>query len=104
MNCSESGNDPASTTLRLAGSLDAYAAAALRDELSRALNERPALAVELSDVESCDFTTIQLLCAARRAAERAGKLFSTRSLPESVGSVLASLGLSPEVFGSVRKD
>ena len=104
MNYSEPANESAPTPLRLAGSLDAYAARALREELARALNEQTAFVVDLADVESCDFTTVQLLCAARRAAEEAGKRFSVTSLPECMGTVLASLGLSPEVFGSARKD
>jgi len=100
-------SDPISNTLsplRLAGALDIYAAAGLRDELARALQQPATITIDLSDVESCDFTTIQLLCSARRSAEQAGKSFAVTSLSQGVSRACAALGLSPEVFAAKRSD
>jgi anti-anti-sigma factor len=95
---------PNAGPLRVAGTLDAYAAAELRGALARALGERPELAVDLSGVESCDFTTIQLLCSARRSAGQAGKPFVVTALSEAVVEACAALGLSPEAFSAARKE
>jgi anti-anti-sigma factor len=84
--------------LRIAGVVDTYAAAALYSQLGRLIEEQAAPAVDLSGVESCDFTAIQLLCAARRSAERAGKPFSVTALSEGVSRTCAVLGLSPEIL------
>ena len=86
--------------LRVAGVLDAYAAAQLRDELDRAVKEQAQLTVDLSAVESCDFTALQLFCSARRSAERAGKRFVVTALPEAVVQSCAAMGLSPQAFSA----
>ncbi len=85
-------------SVRVAGVLDTYAAGALRDALARALGEQGALSVDLSDVESCDFSTIQLLFSARRGAGQAGKTFTVTALSEGVARTCAALGLSPQAF------
>lgn len=95
---------PSAGPLRAAGTLDIYAAAELRDALARALRERPELAVDLSAVESCDFTAIQLLCSARRSARQAGKPFAATALSAAVVEACASLGLSPETFSAAREE
>lgn len=95
---------PKDGPLRAAGALDTYAAAELRDALARALEERASLAVDLSAVESCDFTTIQLLCSARRSAGELGKPFVVTAFSEAVAGACAALGLSPEVFSAAREE
>jgi anti-anti-sigma factor len=84
--------------VKVAGVLDTYAAGALRDELARALREQGGLSVDMSDVESCDFSTIQLLCSARRSAGQAGKPFAVAALSDGVARTCAALGLSPHAF------
>lgn len=90
--------------LRVGGTLDTYAAAKLHEELARALGERPELTVDLSGVESCDFTAIQLLCSARRSAGQAGKPFAVTDLSEGVVKACAALGLSPEAISAAREE
>jgi anti-anti-sigma factor len=95
---------PKDGPLRAAGTLDTYAAAELRDALAQALGERAELAVDLAAVESCDFTTIQLLCSARRSAAELGKPFSVTALSEAVARACTALGLSPQVFSAAREE
>jgi anti-anti-sigma factor len=90
--------------LRIAGVVDTYAAAALYSRLGRLIEEQAAPAVDLSRVESCDFTAIQLLCAARRSAQGVGKPFSITALSEGVLRTCAALGLSPEVLSGPRNE
>jgi len=90
--------------LRAAGTLDTYGAAELRDALARALEERASLALDLSAVESCDFTAIQLLCSARRSAREQGKPFAVTALSEAVAGACASLGLPPEALTGAGED
>ena len=95
---------PKDGPLRVAGAPDTYAAAELRDRLAQALEERAELAVDLSAVESCDFTTIQLLCSARRSAGERGKPFKVTALSEAVAGACAALGLSPEALAAAREE
>ena len=95
---------PKEGPLRAAGALDTYAAAELRDALAKALEERAELAVDLSAVEGCDFTTIQLLCSARRSAEESGKPFVVTAFSEAVAGACAALGLSPGMFSAAREE
>ncbi len=105
MNSSERTIDlPKDGPLRAAGTLDTYAAAELRDALARALGERASLAVDLAGVESCDFTTIQLLCSARRSARELGKPFAVTAFSEAVAGACAAVGLSPEVFSAAGEE
>ena len=64
-----------STVLRLAPELTIYGAAALREQLAATLGELApgaALTLELADVCEIDSAGMQLLIAARRAAEARG--------------------------------
>jgi len=93
---------PKDGPLRAAGAVDTYAAAELRDALARALEERAELTLDLSAVESCDFTTIQLLCSARRSAGELGKPFTVTALSEAVTGASAALGLPLDVFSGAQ--
>ena len=105
MNCSDYSMElTPGGALRLAGNVDTYAAVPLHDELTRALRDQAALTVDLSEVVSCDFAAIQLLCSARRSAERAGKPFAVASLSEGVLQTCAALGVSPRSFGAAGSD
>jgi anti-anti-sigma factor len=105
LNCSEQTIERSDAgTLRLAGALDAYAAVELCDALSEALRDQAELAVDLSAVESCDFTTIQLLFSALRSAEQAGKPFAVTALSEAVLEACAALGVSCKAFSAAPKE
>jgi anti-sigma B factor antagonist len=64
------------TVLSVTGEIDLYTAPKLQSELSSALNANPArLIVDMSGVEFCDSTGINVLLAAHRnARERGGEL------------------------------
>lgn len=68
------------------------------EELHRVLRDfvgaasRPT--VDMSGVESCDTAALQLLTAARKTAERAGKPFDFVGLSPAIVDVSAVLGLS----------
>lgn len=82
--------------LKIAGTLDIYAAAALRDALAQCLSRQSALAVDLSGVEACDFVALQLLCSSRKSAEAAGKPFALIAVSEAFVQTGSSLGLAPD--------
>lgn len=78
------------------GSLDLRGASELRTELLDALTAHPSVAFDASDVTSVDAGAIQVLLAARRSAEQAGRDFSI--IAEAGGALpdtLARLGLTP---------
>jgi len=99
LNSSEYSLEPsAAGRLRIAGTLDAYGAAALRDALAQVVGDAPELNIDLSAVESCDFSAIQLLCAARASARQAGKPFHITGFSEEVRRACVALGLNPATF------
>lgn len=104
MNSSEFSTESAAGELRISGTVDTYGAARLREELLRAFAEHAALTVDLSAVEACDFTAIQLLCSARRSAQEVARPFAVTGVSEAVRRACAALGLSPRVFGAEGSD
>jgi len=99
LNCSECTIEiTAGGVLRLSGAVDTYSATELRDQLALLLKEHATPSVDLSELEACDFTTIQLLFAARRWAEGAGKPFIVAGISDAVRRTCAELGLSPKLF------
>ena len=64
------------TVISVAGEIDLYTAPKLQSELMRRLNDSPIrLIVDMSGVEFCDSTGINVLLAAHRhARERGGEL------------------------------
>jgi len=68
------------------------------EELHRLLRDfvgaAPRPTVDLSGVETCDTAALQLLTAARKTAERAGKPFDFVGLSPAIRDVSAVLGLS----------
>ncbi len=64
------------TVVSVTGEIDLYTAPRLQSELTAALNESPArLIVDMSGVDFCDSTGINVLLAAHRhARERGGEL------------------------------
>jgi anti-anti-sigma factor len=93
-------NDP----MKLSGTLDIYAAAALRDALSQQLQQRSALVLDLSDVVACDVIALQLLCSARKSAKLAGKEFSVTAISVPVQQSCAVLGIFPKQFLASHQD
>jgi len=72
----------------------------LRDALRQALAGSSGLTLDLSAVDSCDFSIIQLLCSARRSAEQAGKRLAITALSEGARRACADLGIPPATFAT----
>ena len=60
--------------IEFAGSCKVDRAAELKQQLSAALETSAEVNVDLSRVESCDLTLVQLLCAAQKTATQSGKI------------------------------
>jgi len=96
LNSSKKAKNTGAGPLQLAGALDTYTAAGLRDTLETALRDRSELTLDLSAVESCDFSTLQLILSVRRSAELAGKPFAIAVVSGEVTQACAALGVSLE--------
>jgi anti-sigma B factor antagonist len=82
------------TVLLVAGEIDLYTAPKLQSELSSALNQRPArLIVDMSGVEFCDSTGINVLLAAHRTARERGSEFQLAGPGSATRKVLQVTGL-----------
>lgn len=80
--------------LKAAGSLDIYSADAFREALLQGLQQAAPLTLDLGAVTSCDAVALQLLCAARKSAEAAGKPLILDDLSPAVAETAAALGFS----------
>jgi anti-anti-sigma factor len=96
MQCSEIEDGK---VLRVEGSPDIYDAAVLHETLKQFLEAHSSMILDLSAIESCDITALQLLCAARRSAENTGKLFAVRSFSPGLVQAATGLGLTQEQIG-----
>lgn len=79
----------------LDGELSIYRAAELREMLLAALSGVPAdMEVDLAGVTEIDSSGVQLLLAARQAAQEAGHSLALVNHSEAVADVVALLGLN----------
>lgn len=79
--------------LKLSGALDIYGADVLRETLRTRLGALGEIVIDLSQIESCDTTGIQLLLSARRQATETGRILHFRHASVAVQSCSQRLGL-----------
>lgn len=75
-----------------AGTLDLYAAEALRDALLQILEQSAEPKIHLGGVESCDVACLQLLCSAARTAAGQGTPLTVDARGEAVEAACRQLG------------
>jgi anti-anti-sigma regulatory factor len=80
---------------------DAAVSGGLRDALRDRLQAPGEIVLDLSEVDGCDLTALQLLCAAHKSAERAGRRFRVTRASAAILETSAELGLAPADFGGV---
>jgi anti-anti-sigma regulatory factor len=83
-----------SSVLKISGNLGITDAEELRLALADFLCATPAPAVDLSEVEECDTTVLQILWASHRTAKRSAKSLQIVGVPDAVKELSAALGLS----------
>lgn len=88
-----------SAPLKLAGDIDIYDANILRDKLQEFLETHSEILLDLSAVESCDLSTVQLLYAAQKSAQKLDRRLSIIAVSKAVTGTFAMLGLTTEQFG-----
>lgn len=80
--------------LRISGALDLSEAGALHQALSDYLANQSRATLDLSQVEACDVSALQLLCAAHKQALQSNQHFRLVAVSDVVQSTAAALGLS----------
>jgi len=81
--------------LKLSGRLDIYATETARTGLLEHFGVLKSMRLDLTALEGCDASGLQLLCAARKSAEQAGKSFKA-DLSPTVRECISRLGLTPD--------
>jgi anti-anti-sigma factor len=94
----ERSDDGATIELAVIGELTIFAAAEAYGMLTRVLSEKRDLRIHLGRVTEIDSSGVQILLAAKRAAEKQGHAFSLVAHSEAVLEVMDLMQLSP-VFG-----
>lgn len=79
--------------LGVSGELNLYAAQELLDRFRILLDQEPAPAIDLTGVEACDVSALQILISARRTAESSGRKLRLVGWPEAVDEACRSLGV-----------
>ncbi len=87
-----SGNEK-SGLLTICGRVDISTADELRDGLRAHEAKHPEWMLDLSEVESCDVTALQLLWSARRSATEARKPFRITGCSPAIVEAASALGL-----------
>lgn len=82
--------------LELEDSISVYEAAVVRDKLVAFMDASESLRIDLSKLEDCDITGIQLLYSAKKTAEDKGKSFSVTGASPAVVDVMARAGINAD--------
>ncbi len=88
--------DGSGGVLKIAGALDISVADELRDSLRDWLARQPDLRLDLSEVESLDTATVQVLRSARKTALKLRKPFMVLSISPAALETRTELGLTLE--------
>ncbi len=78
------------------GGLTVYEAAAIRDELVECLDAHAGVTLDITDVNECDVTGVQLLLSAGLTARAENKSFAIQGANAGVTDIIRDLGLDPE--------
>lgn len=87
-------------SLAILGTMDIYAADDLRAQLTQDLDSPKGVSLDLSGVDSCDVTGLQLLVATRKSAAEAGKSFQITAASTAFEEARAALGIPAETFAN----
>lgn len=88
-------------SVRARGDLHISEAGELRSVLIGELAAVQAMVLDLSEVDSCDTASFQLLCSLKKSAEREGKEFHISASCAAIHETSAILGLSLEDLTSI---
>lgn len=92
--------DECGSVLKLRGTLDISVAGELHTALRDFLSGPSSLVLDLSGIDACDTTALQLICSARKTAERSNRRLQVVGLSDPVAETSAALGLSTTAAGS----
>ncbi len=92
-------SDKLSGVLKISGTLDIDAANPLREALLESFLRQAELVADLSEVDNCDSSALQVLLASKRHAASTGKTFRIIAPSSAVTEMMAALGLSIDEIG-----
>jgi anti-anti-sigma regulatory factor len=85
--------DESARVLKIAGTLGIATAGELHTALRDFVCGESRPIIDLSEVDACDTVVLQLLCSARKTAERSGKHFELSGPSAAIRNIGAALGL-----------
>src|ERR1700677_4534373 len=91
-------NDPNTCILKVTGTLDIDSANRLRETLLDCFLSQPCVTADLSEVDNCDTSALQVILAGQRDAASQGKAFSVTAPSVSIIGMAAALGFS--IYGT----
>ena len=85
--------DDSGAVLKIEGTLDISVAQRLQEALLESIQANSNLILELSGIDGCDTTALQLLYAVRKMAERFGKNLELRGISPAIATTSTAIGL-----------
>lgn len=85
--------DHSAPPFEVSGAVDVYHAGSLLASLEEHIRSHAVITIDLSRADSFDMAGVQLLRAAKKTAEEAGKPFALAGVPESLRAIEKALGL-----------
>jgi anti-anti-sigma factor len=79
--------------VKLTGDLDLHTGFLLRETLLELVTSKSEIRLDLSDVRTCDWVALQLLCSTRKSALAVNKPFSISALSPAVVEASTAIGL-----------
>ena len=94
----------ADPVFRVQGALVVSGVEACRARMAAHFAGAPDIVIDLGDATDFDLFGLQLICAARRSAEAAGKPFGLRNVPEAFQRACALAALTAASFTSLPSE
>jgi anti-sigma B factor antagonist len=88
-------------TLKLEGNLSIYEASTLKEKLAGILTDADILEIDISEVMECDTSGLQILCSAKRTADRESKKIGLSLIPKTVQDAMIRTGITHEMIAHI---
>ncbi len=85
-------------TLILEGNLSIYEACALRERVISSLRDAGTLELDLTDIRECDTSGLQILCSAKKTADKKGGRIVITGIPRVVEDAMMKTGITHEMI------
>jgi anti-sigma B factor antagonist len=85
-------------SIKLEGNLSIYDAGAVKENLRNSLLDIEVLEINLTEIRECDTTGLQILCSAKKTADKEGKRILLDAISKPVEDTMIKTGIIHEMI------